>query len=324
VIAARAGMPGVRRLPWIALAVMLVAAGAIALAAAAFQDPQPQPLRWPPPPLENPIRIAVDDARASLTLEPGRDYVLDLPDRRRPRGLHVVGGRNVVIIGGHVTVASGALPDYQRKALSFASQTGTIHVEGVLIDASGGGEGDGISVNAPEAVVQLQNLRVVGLRGSELGTHADVVQLWGGARALRIHRLTGSSHFQGLQLPRDQGAIGRAVLREIDLAALPARPYGGGHMLWLTLDDCDGYPVRLRQVWVRTRATRSFRTAIWPEARRGVPCGARWRGGGVGWPGLPVDGRVRRGRPPGGSFVPPGVAGPDYVSPGYRPSGSAG
>jgi len=30
-----------------------------------------------------------------------------------------------------------------------------------------------------------------------------------------------------------------------------------------------------------------------------------------------VSGVIKKGPPPGGDFVPEGVAGPDYVSPGY-------
>jgi hypothetical protein len=315
----------VGRLPRIALALPAAAVLAVAGVTTGDDDVAPSllrsqgPLRWAPPALVDPLVVAVEDGRRSITLDAGRDYVLDLPDHRREDGLLVKGGRNVVIVGGHVTVPADADEDWERKALSFSGQTGTIHVEGVLIDAAG--EGDGISVSAPDAILQLENLRIVGLRGSEDGTHADVVQPWGGVRELRIDRLTGSSHYQGLQLAQDRGAIGRAQLSHVDLTALPGD--GGGHMLWLTLRDCDSYPVRLRDVWVRTRPSRSFRTAVWPEARGGVRCGGRERRRTVAWPRLRVDGAVRSGRPPGGSFVPPGVAGPGYVSPGYDAPDSA-
>ena len=40
----------------------------------------------------------------------------------------------------------------------------------------------------------------------------------------------------------------------------------------------------------------------------------------ISFPGLPIDGHVSQGPPPGGDFVPAGLAGPAYVSPGYAPA----
>ncbi len=40
-----------------------------------------------------------------------------------------------------------------------------IHIEGLDIDGSGGGEADGIGIGAPSAIVQIENTRITGLIG---------------------------------------------------------------------------------------------------------------------------------------------------------------
>jgi hypothetical protein len=284
------------------------------------------PLRWPPPELDEPTTIRLGTGFSDLRLEPGRDYVLRLPRGRKLGGAFIEGGRNVVVIGGWISLPRDTTSDRQRRALYFKGQTGTVHVEGVLIDGSAGGQGDGIAINAPRAAVQIENTRIVGLHGSEASTHADVVQPWGGVHALRIDRLTGSSAFQGLQLPVALGPIGSALVRYADLRALPAAPgRGGGHMLWLTPPHAcgDGYPVALEQVWIAARPGRALANTVWPGVADGSACAGEREPDGVGWPRLPVRGVVRGGAPPGGDFVPRWSVGAGYRSPGYAAADTA-
>ncbi|HEY6779455.1 MAG TPA: hypothetical protein VI111_00790, partial [Thermoleophilaceae bacterium] len=286
------------------------------------------PLRWAPPVLKDPQTIELGRGFSNLRLEPGRDYILRLPPGRKLGGSFVEGGRNVVIVGGHVTLPAGTTSDEQRRGLYFKNQTGTVHVEGVLIDGSGGGDGDGIALSAPLATVQLENVRIVGLRGSEGATHADVVQPWGGVRELRIDRLSGSSHFQGLQLPVAMGPIESAAIRFADLRALVPlagrRRPGGGHMLWLTPSgSCAGYPTELDHVYVMPRPGRELRNSVWPGVGDGSQCAGVEQGGAVRWPRLPVRGDVQAGAPVGGDYVPRWNVGERYRSPGYAAGGDA-
>lgn len=256
-------------------------------------------------------------------MERSRDYVIVLPPRRKVGGLWLDGGHDIVIKGGYVTIPTGTPPgtanDAYRTGIYVDGATGTVHIEGVLIDASGGGDSDGIDINAPRAIVQLENLRIVGLHGSYAGFHADLVQPWGGVRALRIDHLTGSSNYQGLFLPRDLGAIGSASLQNIDLWGTATRLATGRHLLWLTsgLQGCSGYRVSLSSVYLQPRRGTTVGEVVWPELGSRLPCAATPARGRVGWSALPVTGSVQGGPPPGGEFVPAGVAGPRYVSPGY-------
>jgi hypothetical protein len=273
-------------------------------------------LRWAPPALTSPTVIELGTGYTYTRMDPARDYVIKLPPVKKIGATVLDGGRNVVVIGGQVTIPAdtpaGAANDSYRRALYIKNATGTVHLEGIEIDGSGGGESDAIAISAPNATVQVENVRAIGLRGGYSSWHADVIQPWGGVKALRVDGLTATSNYQGLQLNRDKGPIGSASLRRVDLAQSPGPYDRGGFMLWLT-NQCDGYPVGLDQVYVTPRAGRSVRDSVWP----GFACDSQLSGGSLTWSGLPVAGGVRGGPPPGGSFVPPGAAGALYRTPGY-------
>ena len=303
---------------------LLLAACALAAPAAAA----PAPLSWAPPPLDRPTTIRLGDGYTSTSLDPAKDYVIELPPGKKRGATVIQGGRNVVIRGGWISIPPGQPDDAHRRAIYVKNNVGTVHIEGVLIDASEGGVSDGIDISAPQSTVQIQNVRVVGLQGSQAGFHADVIQPWGGVRDLRVDRLTGTSAYQGLYIGPDLGPIAGADLRRVDLGPAPgvASQWDGGHLLWVTsgASGCNSYPIDLSQVWVAPRAGRTLGDSVWPQA--GVPsaCGPSVAGGSsLTWPGLAVRGSVNLGRPPGGDWVPAGVAGLGYESPGYAGAGDS-
>lgn len=275
-----------------------------------------QKLRWAPPRLDRPVVIDLkrrgDD---NLILDDRRDYVLRYPRRTKVGATFVRGGHDVVVIGGSVRVAKrGSFP----TALRFDGQTGTIHVEGIVIQGKGGIDSDGIDFNAPRARAQVQNVRVERLQGRKAGIHADVMQPWGGIRRLRVYKLSGTSTYQGLYLPVEQGPIGRIELRKVDLGYDADGPGDGGQLLWLAA-GCEGVPTIMREVYLGplNPAFKSIGNAAWPKTDF-RPCSSRIRGDRLSFPTLPVRGFARLRRPPGGSFVPAGSVGARYRTPGYR------
>ena len=236
---------------------------------------------------------------------------MKLPPTRKVGATWIEGGHDVVIVGGSVTLPPDLpadAPSAQRTAIYIKNATGTVHVEGVLIDGAGASQLDGVDVSAPQATVQLENLRIVGIHGGVSSFHADVVQPWGGAHDLRIDRLTGQSNYQGLMLPDTTGPIGSAELSHVDLTATVDPPVDyGGHMLLLSsnVPACATYPVSVEDVHVVPRPGRTLTNSVYPSAVASS-C-----------PGM--TGSVSAGLPAAGSYVPPGVAGLDYVSPGYAP-----
>ena len=96
-------------------------------------------------------------------------------------------------------------------------------------------------------------------------------------------------------------------------------------MLWLTdATSCRSPMTALRNVYLNNESGRiTDAHTVWPSSATGVSCAGVLRGRRMSWPKLPVTGVLRFGRPPGGSFVPVGVAGDGYVSPGYVDRGAA-
>jgi hypothetical protein len=276
-------------------------------------------LRWAPPRLVDPITVKLGGGETVTEMDPARDYVVVLPHRRKVGATVLKGGHNVVVKGGWITIPPGAPSGADRSAVYVKGATGTVHLEGLLIDGSGGGVGDGIVIAAPGAVVQIENVRVVGLRGSYREMHADVVQPWGGVRELRIDRLTGSSNYQGLTIQPDLGPIGQATVDHANLRYTGTAPADGGYLIWLTsgASSCQASPVTLFDVYVEPKRGRSLGNSVWPPARSPLGCGATVRRNAARWHRLPARGAVLGGAPPDGDFVPAGVAGVRYRSPGY-------
>jgi hypothetical protein len=267
----------------------------------ALPSPQRGPLSWAPPRLSHPKDVWISPANAKLRLDPRRDYVLHLPRAplRVPGGLVVTGGRNVVLIAGEIRIGrQGVAPEGDnRRALYLKQQTGTIHVEGVRL--SGPGLSEGIDLDQRlGATVQLENIRVEQLRARDevhfADNHPDVVQSWAGPARLRIDGLTGRTDYQGMFLLPRQFAPGLAVrevtLRRVNLAGSAT----AGYLLWRSND----FSPRLDDVWVDPAPRRPMSRSLWPHRSA--------------WPG------VRSGAPTQGDFVPLGLAGPHYTTPGYR------
>ncbi len=230
------------------------------------------------------------------------------------------------MIGGSITIPTGTEPgtanNAQRTGIYIKDATGTVQIEGIQIEGSGGAEFDGVDISAPLATVQLENLRIIGVHGRLKAFHGDIVQPWGGVKDLRIDHLTGTSNYQGLTLQEDLGPIGSAEISNVDITATTEPQLEqGGYMLWLTpgTTSCASFPVTFSNMFVRPRPELTLATSVWPGSSSGLSC----RESGTTfatWPNLDVTGGVQEGVPSGGSFVPPGAAGIGYVSPGYSGS----
>jgi hypothetical protein len=225
----------------------------------------------------------------------------------------IKGGRNVTIKGGTIAIPASST---KRSALNITDSIGTVHVEGVLFDGTQH-EMDAIQIVAPSATVQLENIRAVGIVGTFATNHSDVVQPWGGVKALRVDRLTADSNYQGIYSRPDQGAIGSVDLQNVDLTFNnAAATSSGGFLLWMT-DGCTMAPTTLSNVYIAPRFGSTVGAAVWPTTTD-ASCPSKLSGSSVTFPKLPVTGGVIGGTPPVGAFVPAGKAGTAYASPGYQ------
>jgi hypothetical protein len=273
------------------------------------QEARPK-LTWAPPVLESPITVEVSNSQFSLKLDSAKDYIVKMPSTPVEVGVRISGGRNVVLIGGEIRIPSlEEKPDtdakkrdkYDFRGMYLHGQTGTIHVEGLWITGAGLREGFNFD-QRHGATVQLQNIRVDTVHGTRAGHHADVFQTWAGPAELRIDRLTGYTTYQGtflmpLQHFKEGDAPKQWDFRNLNIVGTE----NSGYMLWV--NSSKDFPLNVQNVWVSPRSrSKSNRDAfLWPKPSTGD---ASWN-------------NVQVGLPPEGDFVPEGVAGLNYVSPGY-------
>jgi hypothetical protein len=281
-------------------------------------DPSTPKLTWSPPPLTLPTTIRVGPGGGQFNLAAGKDYVIQVGDVNAIGGVRLVGGRNIVLIGGHITIpwAGGSPSISSRLGLYLKGQTGTVHVEGLLIDNAGGDLSEGIQINAPNAAVQIQNVRIDGIHARDeinfSDNHPDLIQPWGGVKTLRVDRLSGTTDCQGFFLVGNEGPIGRVDLRHIDIVGTDTSQY----LFW----QAQSIPVHIENVWLTTAPSRKLAWSVWPDKNHAPPTQAiLYDDGSVGWtPETNITGVVFPGSPPKGEFVPAGSVGVDYVSPGYN------
>jgi hypothetical protein len=322
-------------------------------------------LTWAPPALSSPITVQVQNtgqACPSLTypyqnpnqphvcaLDTTTDYILKLGHRTDAGGLVVRGGRNVVIIGGRVTPKLTS-NNVDGRGLTFWHQTGTVHIEGVWID----GAGDALLIYAPQAIFQVQNVRIAVWAPSHNFSlsHPDVIQTWSGPKEMRIDRLTASSDYQGFYWYRDtsvSGTVlpGRVIQKRVNVLTDPTQTGTSSTLHLVTYINDPSIVFSCQDCWMQTGwSTSSYRrklqdsvagyynattrTFTMPSYRvvgldgQVVTTSAandvgRRQGDYIEWPGIAnlTGFRWYWGTPPAGDFVPAGVAGTTYTSPGY-------
>jgi hypothetical protein len=258
------------------------------LAVGCGDEPQPSRGSLEPPKLADPETIQLDGSDTSIVLEPGRDYVLELPGDGPvdvPKAVRVDGGRNVVMVGGTINVTEA------EGGLTLVNQTGTVHVEGVRITGPRLQEGIDLA-QSRGATVQLQNVHVATVHGSQEGHHADLLQTWAGPRRLYVDGFVGSTTYQGFfLLPNElyDGPPPELVsLRNVYIDASD-----GVYVLWRA--EQAGFPLRVEDVFVEPNRRLGGRDQwLWPKPSTGD---RSWREVKVGKPSQALLERVAAAGP---------------------------
>jgi hypothetical protein len=250
--------------------------------------------------LVNPLQVQVTNTNRALVLDDARDYVVHMPATplTASGGLTISGGHHVVLIGGHISIPwQGSQPrSHSRRGLFLKNQTGTVHVEGLLIDGTDLAEGINLDQRRG-SVVQIENVRVIGVHArDEVGftdTHPDVIQTWAGPTYLRVDRLTATTDYQGFFLHPTQydtnANIKLADFRHVNISGTTT----SGYLLW----QATPFPLTASDVYVQPAPARQSRPTLWPSV-------SAWS-------------NVKVGIPFSGDFAITGTAGSKYVSPGY-------
>lgn len=311
-------------------------------------------LRWRPPAGNYVDRhIGQADGGSTIQLTPGVDYniIFDSPVKRR---ITFYGGRNIKIIGGEINIDSSQENTQHPRTsghrynpsngLEFRGQTGVIFLEGLRIH--GAYALDSIRFpSVPDATIYIQNCRlesdriISGLTDVADGFfHTDGIQIWGGTQGLYLNRVTIINPYQG-------GMIGDGVLvnpwkttvfDQVNFRAGPRVGQVTKLINFVARSALQG-PMVLQgdTVYYEPGPGWSWSTAY---ASPGTPSGAFYssvpvgvdsQGRAYGEPkqsnvvngitnGAGAPGRIYKGLPPGGDYVPASRAGMNYKSPGYR------
>ncbi|HEY2658095.1 MAG TPA: hypothetical protein VGI79_00115 [Caulobacteraceae bacterium] len=308
-------LKGFRRRVWAAIA-LLCTATTPALAA---------PLKWRPPNLVNPVVITVTAGDVHARVSTSQDCILRWPTTKHVGTVWIEGCHNLVSIGGWNSIAqsSNHTNSAVARILYLSATSGVAHIEGLLGDASSGGMSDGIDIEAPLATVQIENVRIDGIYGYNDEFHADCVQPFGGVKALRIYNFTCRTGYQGLSIwPVTGSPRGwTADIERTNVALIGADINGshnnGGYIYWPCANSActNGALTSLNEVYLQPRAGTGFSTTVNSPSRSSWSISAGVLA--MIFPNLPIVGHVIQGPPPTGDFVPSGVAGVRYVSPGY-------
>lgn len=335
-------------------------------------------LTWSPPALTNPIDVTLQNTGQLCPSQPGqntgqpwvcyldntKDYRLHLNHRQVASGsiagVVVAGGRNVVLIGGRISIPlpPNSAPEY-REALVFHTQTGVVHIEGVLID---GWPLYCIVYNSAQAIFQTQNVRCEGVslyRDNFNTAHSDSFIVWKSPPELRFDKFTSDYDTTGLAIyPQNNGGTwtwpGEVTLKRVNIrnqTKSMCANWGGVPHGHLFVRSWRQTRIVVDQMFAET----GFGLATWSDcpapgpvhfdlkegwATYNGPCECGYNeslnvvGDGIS-PGSYIEftnpsfdniwgvsgnlARVTYGVPASGDFVPVGVAGSGYVSPGYLP-----
>jgi hypothetical protein len=300
-------------------------------------------LRWSPPALENPVTVNIGTTLSVNTAATGssvtgldntKDYIIVLPSALRTTTVTINGGRNIIVMGGHATLAGKQtdsvvlVTDDSSNGASTPQQGRIVHIEGLLVDASGGLSHDGIDYSCPTAIVQVQNCRITGMQGQKSEVHADISQDQGGAQEVCYDHITGTTNYQGLFFPPAGGAITNGVkISNVDLSyweTNSANPIT--YLFWSTQtsDGTQNNPVDIIENFVisNNRSGQSvLANSIWAPSN--TPLNEDNKGNitfaaGANVTGSIVDGNKNPSAIPTGGFCPSVNCGLNYLSPGYQ------
>jgi hypothetical protein len=280
-------------------------------------------LTWKPPALSNPVTYRVSGTPGVITAAPGQDSVVkfDGPVTKR---LFLQGGRNWIISGGEIDINQPWQDEDERNAINVKNVTGVVHIEGVHIH--GPYVNDGIKGCARDAILQIQNTRIVDLKGSDSGYHSDVIQPYCGFRELRVDGLTGYSQFQGLMFKADWATWTTTTLKRVNLVGIAPQD---GYPINVVTGCCnndgnrfvDG-PISLSNVYVSPDASHNSGNLLgnvrpWEDWTIATdPASGREYAEHRAGVAPQITGRIWKGRPPSGDYVPSGSVGLGYSSPG--------
>lgn len=264
--------------------------------------------------LTTPETIVITNANrtAAQSLASGRDYVLDV--RPGIDGLvPIKGGRNInVLCTGDFAITNtrtSAFWDHTGISIYDGDPGSTVHIENARL--LGPTLHDGLVWNAPGRHVRIQTALIKATSWAAVnlgsGNHPDGIQSQGPVASVELDKATIYTPLQGTFFGDHAGVIGPTRLTRLNVVGAP-----GENLFWKS--NPDAAAVALEDCWLDAPAHRIASIGRWvfPNEIGEVvysqfrTATARVSADGlfVDFPGTCITGGFRKGRPPGGDFVP--------------------
>lgn len=264
------------------------------------------------------------------------DYIVNIDDYVFTEGPTLIGGRNVVIVGGRITINASSDPDpfglalwprggakYYLEGLRIRPGTGNSHLhDGIVV------RHNGTYPSTSASRIVLQNCRVgpcsikPGLTDS---AHSDIIQFQSAYPGeLWTDMFTGLGDYNGLMYSNHLVKLcdyHRMNLRGVDVHPSYAWHLGFYQGIASSLIQFDDF-------WIEPGPGRTLGNSMYPgtAGRNASPSDSVSAGTismdaisqYIAWsPASGLTGIVRKGPPPSGDFVEDADCGVGYVTPGY-------
>lgn len=289
-------------------------------------------LTWSPPTLVNAVTIT-SSGTGSVVIDldsypNGSDFLINFPASKRTGTTRIYSSglnkpRHIKIVGGYLTTSVD-----DGVVLSVESATGTVHIEGLLIDGSGGAatmNAITFSLEPSTGIAQVQNCRILGVLGTQLGFHGNIIQMYAG-KELRVDKLTGDSNFQGFYVrPNQLNAtpvpdLLNVDLRRVNLSYNATVGDATSYLLWLQSPNAAGTnlptAINLDTFYIAPRAAQTVATnAVQPNSAHATLAAVE-AGGEITWPTITqmsAASKIISGTP-AVDFVPAGSVGLAYAN----------
>jgi len=265
------------------------------------------------PVLRNPITVYLNNDHPTYWGK-GDDDVVVVVQEKITKPVTIKNARNVVLVGGEFTINAPLTAKtkdsvQEHRALAFQFISGTVYLEGIWINNSGGGLTEGLQFFAPGKLI-LRNSRIEGVhtRPGDTGfsyNHPDLLQVMNGSVALENVTLADSD-FQGLMFGHTDGEpISELTFRNVNTYAVKRQAW-----FFAALDGADPVVKGCENCWHDpTGASRSgdLIYTLYPHPVL-VNGNAVWKG----IPRIQNGTTILRGRPPQGDFAPADKVGRSY------------
>jgi hypothetical protein len=297
-------------------------------------------LGWAPwPDTVNTVYVNVPTTGLDMVGDVTKDYVLVMPSTPvspKPGAgcIRLDNAHMVKIIGGECLIPPQPFVynSKTRRCLGFNNVTWWVHVEGFWCH---GDVLDYAEYSGSNAAVTYENDRVEGVSARDeinfTDGHPDGVYVFGGAvpgaRSVRIDRMTIETDYQAMFFAHwlTGAAAGQNYPITIKNSNLRGTPIPGTHLAQLLWRADALNPMSLTAVYLQPQmlgngTQEPLIKAVKPSDVDPVVANRAYYNidGSVAWPtAAHITGRVIGGLPPGGDFVPVGIAGTNYISPGY-------